>query len=126
MSGLAFLGRRQAEARAWRLGCSLFEQPVSGFANRIITDFKIPSALQPHTRRASPTLTAGSDASLVLERKRNIEDPARVNPAVPDAPNQIVLEPAGAGNDADAQSRLCKPGQTAAARTAMLQPIWPP
>jgi len=41
-------------------------------------------------------------------------------------PNQIVLEPSGAGQHADAQSRLCKPGQTAAARTAMLQPIWPP
>jgi len=59
-------------------------------------------------------------------RSTSPEDPARVNPAVPDAPNQIVLEPAGAGKDAEAQSRLCKPGQTAAARTAMLQPIWPP
>ncbi|HJY35214.1 MAG TPA: hypothetical protein VJ260_10195, partial [Vicinamibacterales bacterium] len=47
-------------------------------------------------------------------------DSARVNPAVPDAPNQIVLELAGAGHDADAQSRLFKPGQTAAARSAML------
>ena len=82
--------------------------------------FTLPAA------RPRPILASGRALSLLLERKRNIEDPVRVNPAVPDAPNQIVLEPAG--KDTDAQSRLCKLEQAVAPPYCHAQPTdaWPP